>query len=247
MAALGQQYEDELSKYEQSRYGCLESPMRAERPSAAFYSSVYGRILSGCPPDPGYWRANLESPVLFDEAVSEMVKSSRPDLIIEIGPHAALQGPLRQISKMNEPQDKFPEYLTALVRKNDSMADLLALSGKLFTRGYGIDLGRVNALQNEDGTYNKSSKVVVDLPHYQWQYPEQAILFENRYTREWRLRMHARHDILGSRTPGGVQKEPVWRNVLRSKDVAWLSDHRVSSFELQNLGQITVSYKILAS
>ena len=43
---------------------------------------------------------------------------------------------------------------------------------------------------------------------------------------------HPRHDVLGSRLPGGNKNVPTWRNILRYKDVDWLGHHRVSSLLL---------------
>ena len=123
---------------------------------------------------------------------------------------------------------KFPTYLSAITRGSDNVDDLLTLAGTLFTRGYEVDLARVNALESRGGNQAQYGKVITDLPKYQWQYPSEVNLFENRYTREWRLRTHPRHDVLGSRIPGTNQGEPLWRNKLIVKNVPWLADHRVS-------------------
>ncbi|KAH6891500.1 thiolase-like protein [Thelonectria olida] len=148
-----------------------------------------------------------------------LVTESPVDIMIEIGPHSALQGPLRQISQPIS--QKFPEYLSAIVRKNNNVQDTLTLAGNLFARGFKVGLARVNAAEGE------TPRIISDLPHYQWQYSDDILLHENRYTREWRLRTHPRHDMLGSCTPGVVKDEPVWRNMLRTKDLGWLSEHRV--------------------
>jgi acyl transferase domain-containing protein len=51
---------------------------------------------------PTYWRANLESPVSFSQAASNLMKSetSPIDVFVEIGPHGALKSPLNQILKI---------------------------------------------------------------------------------------------------------------------------------------------------
>ncbi|KAI4256798.1 MAG: hypothetical protein LQ352_001923 [Teloschistes flavicans] len=193
-----------------------------------FFSSVYGKQFPSKILGPHYWRENLESPVLFHEAVSEMVTIMQPEVMVEIGPHSALMAPLRQISKSMSSDTKFPEYLSAIKRNSNNVKDILELAGTFFVKGYHIDLARVNAVENDDAKNPWVGKTVIDLPHYQWQYSENILLHENRYTKEWRLRMHPRHDVLGSRIPGGSKTEPVWRNVLRSKDLAWLGDHRLA-------------------
>ena len=230
MRELGERYEQEMNETASrvpsrgsstTRKNCVAFP-------ATFFSSVYGRKYPTATLGSRYWRKNLESPVLFHEAISEMVTVMRPEVLIEIGPHSALMAPLRQISKTMTSEVKFPAYLSALKRNSDNVSDVLALAGTFFVKGYRVDLGRVNAVDTGDLKRPWIGKTITDLPHYQWQYPDHFILHENRYTREWRLRMHPRHDVLGSRIPGGVKTEPTWRNVLRSKDLAWLKDHRVS-------------------
>lgn len=167
----------------------------------------------------------MESPVLFAEAVAALVTSVPVDILVEIGPHSALQGPLRQISKNHS--GRFPEYLTAIVRNNDNVSDILTLAGTLFTKGHRVNLTRVNESMCPVDGCGQICKIITDLPHYQWQYSD-VLLLENRYTREWRQRQHPRHDILGSRIPGGVKDAPTWRNILRNKDLPWLTDHQVS-------------------
>ena len=229
MTVLGQRYEDEMTENAPglSRKKSMGLDYSAVSPTR-FFSSVHGKAATWKVHGADYWRENLESPVLFDQAVMELVKEVPVDALVEIGPHSALQGPLRQIAKRTAPEVEFPEYLPTMVRGNKNVTDLLTLAGTLYSKGYSIDLGRANLIESEDATCVQRGKTVTDMPHYQWQYPDQAIILENRYTREWRLRMHPRHDLLGSRIPGGVKAEPVWRNVLRYKDVPWVGDHRVS-------------------
>ena len=70
-----------------------------------FHSSLQGRLIETTELGPSYWVENLTCPVRFSEAVQSMCKpvgaSSDPavDVLIEIGPHAALEGPVKQILK----------------------------------------------------------------------------------------------------------------------------------------------------
>lgn len=229
MKVLGSKYEKDLDTFMpgNSPMKALKQRSKGCHDQAVFFSSVYGHAAPWSLIGSKYWRENLESPVLFYQAVSELVTRSQVDILIEIGPHSALQGPLRQLQKSMNADVKFPDYLSAITRNSDNVRDILSLAGNLFNKGCDIDLARVNATESRDGSRYQLGKVVTDLPCYQWQYPKDILLYENRYTREWRLRMHPRHDVLGSRIPGANKLEPTWRNILTVNDVPWLTDHKV--------------------
>ncbi|KAL4941793.1 hypothetical protein BDV06DRAFT_222783 [Aspergillus oleicola] len=230
MKPLGSRYEYELSISRPSNPGRDTTFLKAAIRSrcCAFFSSVLGEEYHESAVEARYFRQNLESPVRFHQAVDSMVASTALDALVEIGPHSALQGPLRQIrEKIVQRGGNFPEYLPTVVRNSNNTTNLLSLAGKLFSKGYPVSLDRVNAVEDPYTGTVEVGQTIVDLPHYQWCPPEEILLTENRWTREWRQRMHPRHDILGSRIPGGSKTEPVWRNVLRHKDLPWLKDHAV--------------------
>lgn len=231
MTAIGPQYERDLEFLMRrgTTIKSLKQTSKGRPAQAVFFSSCYGHAAPWSLLGAKYWRQNLESPVLFHQAVAEMVTQLPIDILVEIGPHGALQGPIRQLSKTIDSKIKFPEYLTTIVRNGDNIENVLTLAGNLFNRGYDVDLARINAIESRGGDQYRLGKVVTDLPHYQWQYPKEVLLFENRWTREWRLRMHPRHDILGSRIPGSNKAEPTWRNKLSMNTIPWLTDHRVSN------------------
>lgn len=199
-----------------------------------FVSSVTGELYPKQGLDASYWRRNLESPVLFNQAATCLCQTKQVDMLVEIGPHAAMQAPFRLIfQKLAEA--KSPQYVPTLMRKQNGAQCVLQTAGTLFAKGYEVDLERVNTVEALDACNRISSlklgKTIVDLPKYQWQYND-LLYFENRWTREWRLKSHPRHDILGSRSPGGNANEPLWRNVLRSKDLPWLQHHKVKQDNL---------------
>ncbi|KAJ4413900.1 Type I Iterative PKS [Gnomoniopsis sp. IMI 355080] len=234
MRALGPRYERDLEVFMPNNYKtaskALKQGLKNGVSPAVFFSSVFGHATPWSMLGSKYWRQNLESPVLFHQGVTEMLSKSPVDVIVEIGPHSALQGPLRQLLKTMSGgghPGKVPKYYAAMIRGQNNVTDVLTLAGNLFTQGCDIDLGRVNAIEGRGGNQYQMAKVITDLPRYQWQYPNEVLLYENRYTREWRTRMHPRHDILGSRIPGTNQAEPIWRNKLCVSNVPWLKDHRV--------------------
>ena len=221
MRKLGSTYETEMTEN--------RNPASQFLPESKFVSSVTGKVEAVRRISPGYWRRNLESPVLFREAIEAMLQTEPVDAIIEIGPHPSLRHSLQQIAA-SRPNAKFPQYFPTLTRSENSTTNLLRTAGNLWAVGHAVDLERVNAVEsfNSTGTLVlESGNVIGDLPRYQWQY-EKPLIHENRWTREWRLRKHPRHDLLGSRTPGGMNSVPTWRNILKHKDLSWLGDHRVS-------------------
>lgn len=144
----------------------------------------------------------------------------------EIGPHAALAGPLKQIFIAN----KFDQlnYIPSLVRGSDSAVQLLKTAGEIFVRDYPLDMEEVNAIDevDRDGVATKARKPLqlVDLPPYQWNY-EKKYWAEARFSQEQRHLQFARHDLLGSKIAGLSDHSLVWRNVLSHKNIPWLKDH----------------------
>ncbi|KAH6649445.1 hypothetical protein F5144DRAFT_616611 [Chaetomium tenue] len=170
--------------------------------------------------------AELLDPVLFNQAVQTILTAeefSDVDLFIEVGPHSAMSGPIKQI-KAALGREKL-EYIPTLLRGTDSAVQLLKVAGEMFLRAYPLEMDQVSTAYVESG--NKlapAPAVIVDLPPYQWNYAR-PFWAESRASREHRLRTHPRHDVLGERTLGGSPANPTWRNMLRLRDLPWLGDH----------------------
>ncbi|KAL9047183.1 MAG: hypothetical protein Q9214_000184, partial [Letrouitia sp. 1 TL-2023] len=178
--------------------------------------------------DENYWCQNLTSPVLFNQAIQRIATDdqfSKVDLLIEIGPHSALSGPIRQIC-VEHGFEKLG-YIPSLVRNADSAQQLLKVAGELFLRNYPLNMERVTVTEEAlpSGKINLAKgKMLVDLPGYQWNYAKN-LWAEPRGSAEHRTPRRGRHDILGSRMPGGSKVEPIWRNALRIRDLPWLNSH----------------------
>lgn len=204
-------------------------------PGVTMFSSVTGEPINTI--DLGYWRKNLESPVRFDYATQNLLKS-KPEvkLVVEIGPHSALAAPLKAIRTAVGYGPERLIYLPALKRNANSVKCLLSLVGSLFVAGYPIPLSTVNAASNaEADAENKSRElerprgsVVQDLPPYQWVYEEGIMWHESRLSTDIRFRSYPYHDLLGSRLPGTSNIAPAWRNMLNLDNVPWLRDHQVA-------------------
>ncbi|KAI3343473.1 putative polyketide synthase [Ustulina deusta] len=196
---------------------------------AKMVSSVTNKVLPEMTIlDEVYWSANLRSPVLFNQAIQTVLTEetlSHVDLLIEVGPHSAMSGPIKQI-KAGLKADKL-NYLPTLVRGKDCAAQLLTLAGHLFLHGYPIDMKRVTMVEESlpsSKVASASGSIIVDLPPYQWNYVK-PYWAESRASREQRLPKFPRHDVLGQLVIGSSLAEPTWRNVLRARDLPWLKDH----------------------
>ena len=199
------------------------------RPSAMMISTVTNsKIAPGSVVDHEYWCKNLVSPVLFNQAIQTIATDeafSSVDLLVEIGPHSALSGPIRQIC-ISHGFDKLG-YLPTLVRNEDGAVQLLKTAGELYLRGYQLDMERVTCIDTvsfNDKISSTKGSILVDLPTYQWNYAKR-LWAEPRQSVEHRAPRHDRHDILGRRVPGESARNPSWRNILRIRDVPWLRHH----------------------
>ena len=185
-------------------------------PKIPFYSSVHGGMILTESSDfgPRYWQENLENPVLFHGAVKALVQDSPRMVHVEVGPHHALRGPLRQIYQETATSVR---HIPTLSRGEDDTRALLSTIGHLYTAG-------VPSMPPSDP--EQIPRVLDDLPPYPWHY-ERAYWAETRVMRNWRFRKHAPHDLLGSRSLDSTELAPTWRNEIRIGDVPWLKDHCV--------------------
>ncbi|RYP67427.1 hypothetical protein DL771_007258 [Monosporascus sp. 5C6A] len=199
-------------------------------PKATMFSTTESMQLPSPEKDipDSYWAANLNSPVLFHQGVQLMLREMpNINLFVEVGPHPALAGPLRQTLETINKQGIV--YQPTLKRGELGGNQMLRLAGNLWARDSRIDVSAVTGVENmaRDGTIDiKEGALLVDLPPYHWTYTK-TYWAESRLSKEHRGMTEARHDILGRRLIGTSSLEPMWRNVLRQKDLPWLAQHRV--------------------
>ncbi|GKT76936.1 polyketide synthase [Colletotrichum tofieldiae] len=202
----------------------------AKDPIIPFYSSVFCKsIKSGRELGPKYWVDNLVSPVRFSTAVGQILQEPGHKTFVEIGPHAALAGPVRQmIAKSAKPAD---DYMSVLTRGNDSHADLLHVVGQLWSTNQSVYLDPIVG----------EGEFLVDLPLYPWHY-EEPLWYESRLAREWRRRQFPHHDVLGSRILESTDFSPGWRNLLRPETVPWIKEHEVAGdIVFPGVGYVTMA------
>lgn len=204
MTAVGDIYRQMIAKH-----------LASKGPRVPFYSSVRAKLLTESSAfGPSYWQENLENPVLFHSAVKALLtKSGNCSVHLEVGPHSALSGPLRQIYKESSASIS---YVSTLVRGQDDARSFLEALGQLHSIGVPISFPYVPG----------EVKVLPDLRTYPWHY-ERSFWSETRVMKNWRFRKHLPHDLLGVRTLEGSDLSPTWRNELRVGNVEWLRDHCV--------------------
>lgn len=237
MVAVGEEYEQHLVLAE----AIVDSMSNNESPStdtqATWISSVTGEVIDKDAVSLSYWRTNLESPVLFETVVGKLLKDFGSYHLIELGPHSALELPIKQTyTKLNISKDKV-HYNTALSRGKNSIITVLNLVGDLYLHGHTISFKDVNVVgswpikpKNRLLPERKQGAILVDLPKYHWDYDSRQNLFhESRISTEWRNRKHPHHDLLGSQVHGGNGILTSWRNVLKAKDVPWIEGHKLDT------------------
>lgn len=190
-----------------------------------FYSSLLGKKLeSTAALGAGYWVDNLTQPVLFSPAFEHMYNQAKPDVVVEIGPHSALEGPIKQILKSISTQAATDvKYFPTLLRNQCATSTALKLAGNLFTHGQSLNFSAVN----EPNTEIQLPTLISDFTPYPWTH--QKYWFETRISKQHRLKPFPRHDLLGSLEDAYSDADPTWRNILTLDDVPWLRGHRMQS------------------
>ncbi|KAL8706673.1 MAG: hypothetical protein Q9201_000307 [Fulgogasparrea decipioides] len=193
-----------------------------------FHSSLLGLKANGCSLGTEYWVNNLISPVLFSEALESLCSSAadleeHPDILIEVGPHTALKGPVREtLFHMTSSMAATPEYLPTFVRFEDSVATLFETAARLVMKGARLNLSAVNFPTKDP----RQPTILTDMETYAWDHTN-SHWHESRIAQGYRLRQGAKSDILGFPAEDFNNLEPRWRNVLRNEDLPWLEQHKV--------------------
>jgi acyl transferase domain-containing protein len=153
----------------------LRAFVDAKPASVPFLSTVTGKSAGTTLLDAAYWRRNLESPVKFFPAVKAMIASqqSQDQLYLEIGPHSALSGPLRQIFKTTPAKGRLT-YLSTTTRGKDGLECILQMCGQLYLQAVDLRLEKLTP----------GATTLTDLPAYPWQH-DTSHWAESRAVKEW--------------------------------------------------------------
>lgn len=216
--------------------GSLQSGNWKGQTVPVFYSSLTGQradfeqLLS-----PEYWINNLVSPVKFSDAVTRMLVDAKPKArklrhaasypiseLLEIGPHAALSGPIREIMEQVSDSDA-TTYASVLRRGVSAIKTIFDTLSWLYCRGHPIDImamGRPRDLE-------RPVRLLLDLPSYTFDHSK-TYWHESRISKGYRFRRFARHELLGAPAADWDPSNAVWRNWLRISENQWIADHRVA-------------------
>ncbi|KAI2617049.1 ketoacyl-synt-domain-containing protein [Hypoxylon sp. NC1633] len=189
------------------------------------YSSVTGHAVRWSELRPEYWVKNMVSPVLFADAVHQMVNrkgDEKLSMILELSPHSSLQGPVRQILDAEHRLKLRPTYLSALSRSRDAVTTALEAVGKLWGHGTNIAMPWV-VMRN---VQTKLPKLLVDLPKYPWNH-DNVYWHESHLSRANRFQVHGRYDLIGRPTADSIPFQPRWRGFFRISENPWIQDHQV--------------------
>jgi hybrid polyketide synthase / nonribosomal peptide synthetase ACE1 len=198
--------------------------LNAPNRSTSWFSSVTVQEITSADDVPDtYWNDNMVNPVLFSEALALAIAKKGPfDLAIEVGPHPALQGPVKQTIQAISNSDI--SYVGTLRRESNdivALSDTLAHLWKTLPES-SVSFAKYHNLLSGDAAH----KLLVGLPSYQWDH-NRIFWHESRLSRSQRLRAEPTHEILGTRVADGAPNQLRWRNVLHPREISWLSGHKI--------------------
>ena len=197
------------------------------------FSSVTGQLIESAELGPSYWIKNMVNQVEFQGAVQSLCQHSdrkgrrsnkNPfvDILMELGPHSALQGPLKQILKAQDGKIAEITCMSVLQRGKDACGTALDTLGRLFQNGYPVN---VTAANNSQTSLGKDG-YLVDIPPFAWN-RDNKYWCESQVSKNYRFRKHPRTDLLGAIIPQANTVEPLFRNVMKLAEIPWVEDHKV--------------------
>lgn len=204
--------------------------------SVKMFSSLTGeRINKNSELNTDYWVSNMVNPVKFSNALQSLLKFSDGtsklrskkayiECLIEIGPHAALKGPITQILGHDTLRSSAADvtYQSVLERGKNSCETALTVAGRLFQYGYPVT---VDAILHDPETPVRDG-FLVDMPPFGWNH-SLKYWSEPHAGLAHRFRRHIRKDLSGGETRDEIPGEPRFRNILRLGEVPWTQFHKV--------------------
>ncbi|KAI9046007.1 polyketide synthase module [Aspergillus affinis] len=228
MQEIADEYEEAL--------GVLEKPSAIHKPSPQMVSSVTGDwIDSKSLRASHYWVRNMVSPVLFSDALSKICSGPSTDPtkkldyshrrrkpihhLVEVGPHAVLQGACKDILKS---LGKELSYYSILVRNVSAAETALSAVGNLHCAGYPVDLSSVNM-----DSLRPPPRTLANLPEYSFDHSK-SYWRESLESKGLRHPRFGRNDLLGTPNPLWNPLEAHWRHRIKISEIPWVADHKVN-------------------
>lgn len=200
------------------------SPLRKPNSGCSWFSSVTVQEISESSNlSETYWTDNMVNPVLFSQAIERAITEKGPfDVAIEVGPHPALQGPVKQtIEALSGNVIAYTGTLRRQSNDIEAFSDTLAYLWETFGESAVDFSGYDNLVSNAE-----HRKLLKGLPTYPWDH-DRVFWHESRLSKAFRTRSDPIHEILGTRSVDGADNQLRWRNVLRPKEIPWLAGHQI--------------------
>ncbi|KAF2019472.1 putative polyketide synthase [Aaosphaeria arxii CBS 175.79] len=200
---------------------------------AIFSSAVTGSRMTNLKDiaHPDHWVGSLVGAVEFVDAFTDMVlgdlddPSGRSvDVLLEVGPHTALGGPIREILSLAEFEGIELPYWGALVRDEHAGDSMRSAACNLFREGLPLNMSEINFPVS--ACDDEGPRVLTDLPSYPWNHTMRHWQ-EARVNRAIRERSQPPHELLGMPVAGNDPSMAVWRRVMRVSETPWIRDHMV--------------------
>ena len=174
-----------------------------------FVSSVTGEKTHRL--DNAYWWSNIRRPVRFAAAMETIQREYRPDVVLEIAPHSALQ-PL--IAQCLEGGDPVSVCIPTLLRDTDVCLGFHQALGALFRAGLELDFA---------AQYPRPEPVAHRLPGYP---RDDRLMIEVRCDNEMFIKQgeYSHGPLVGHKVPSDHM---LFEARLSEKDFPWLAEHRV--------------------
>ncbi|KAJ6784445.1 hypothetical protein PWT90_10163 [Aphanocladium album] len=231
MLPVASKYLQTLGKLEPPSEDSESGDTSSAKVRPLFYSSSLGTVLQ----DQSqlrkglYWVHNLTHPVLFSESAAALLGDTctqdTTTILLEIGPHGALKGPLKDIANSNGLCGDFT-YATMLHRNKSATQTVLEAMGILHCAGAGVNLGSV-AMHTLANDRNQSPRLITSAPTYPFNHSKEYWM-ESRISQNYRFRSEARTELLGAQVVDWNKNHALWRNYIRVSENPWIPHHVVS-------------------
>ena len=260
MENVAEQYRNLIDHIQKQKTAEIEEN-RSEYSVPAFFSSVTGALFSPDALNGDYWVSNLLGQVKFAESLktlcfetgrqraghvtSTKLKRARAaqkasiDCLVEIGPHSALSGPIKQIIRADAKLNSADiSYISILTRRTDAVTTAMGAAATLASFNYPLNFKAIN---RPHMMKRSTPKLLVDLPPYSWNHTR-TYWAEPRLSKMYRNRPTPRLDLIGAPDNMACPFEPRWRNYIRTSELPWLLDHKIQgSIIFPAAGYLTIA------